>query len=281
MMPLRPYYTLERLMKKEKEKSDLKANRELTMLKEKYCQGDEVTNWLQNDFNPRRIKEYSYGCGLAAGSGREYESYLTICKGDGSGCSPGCQYEGIRDDINRLSGYGNNYFLNNRNSDTCVSHLKMDGDGSGSDILDKEVDSLCGKYPNYLIYNQEDLDRYFTLGSFELSTYVFQTRSVEKHTIWIIDGIPTIITHIDDNIAKGFILKPDFSLEPCYVAKAYGEYAHGRSIREARSALIDKIIVLLDYDYFGFCMDEFIDIFKNAYGSEIIIELKERWDEKE
>ena len=59
--------------------------------------------------------------------------------------------------------------------------------------------------------------------------------------VYCIDGIPTIIYHVHDNFAKCAILKRDLTLSPCWVAKQDGYFAHGSSIHEAQSALMEKI----------------------------------------
>ena len=142
-----------------------------------------------------------------------------------------------------------------------------------------------------------------------------------------IDGIATIITRVRDNIAKGFILKSDLTLDACYIAKGQNRFAHGKTVREAVRDLQIKIFENMDTDeaidkfietfkrdekypgrdFFewhhyltGSCLmgresfvkdkgldidatytvDEFISICKNAYGGDVIKQLKERIKEK-
>ena len=144
-------------------------------------------------------------------------------------------------------------------------------------------------------------------------------------TVWDIDSVQTIIKQIKGQIAKGFILNRDFTLEPCYVVKGNGYFAHGKDIREAQSSLREKIFENMDSDeaieqfiskfekdksykgteFFewhhyltGSCLmgresfvknheldlekeytvDKFIELTENDYGSEIIKQLKERWN---
>ena len=59
--------------------------------------------------------------------------------------------------------------------------------------------------------------------------------------VYRIDGTPTIITSVHDNVAKGFILQSDLSLTPCYVVKGNSLFAHGYTLREAMTALTDKM----------------------------------------
>lgn len=148
--------------------------------------------------------------------------------------------------------------------------------------------------------------------------------SINNQKVYLIDGIPTIITKIRNNIVKGFILKDDLTLEPCYVVKTNNMFAHGKDLKEAMKSLQEKIFEDLSeeeridmflnefekgkkykghifFDWHnkltGSCLmgrelfveeneldlekeytvDEFIELTKDAYGSEIIRKLKERW----
>ena len=56
-----------------------------------------------------------------------------------------------------------------------------------------------------------------------------------------IDGVRTCISHVHGSVAKGFIVRRDLSLEPCYIVKQDGLFAHGRSIRKAMEALREKL----------------------------------------
>ena len=67
-------------------------------------------------------------------------------------------------------------------------------------------------------------------------------KSINGETIYIIDGVYTLIDHVKGNVAKGRILKDDLTFEQCYVAKQDGYFAHGKTLREAMSALTDKLL---------------------------------------
>ena len=69
-----------------------------------------------------------------------------------------------------------------------------------------------------------------------------------KHKVFKVDDIQTIITSIKGNIAKGFILLEDLTLERTYVAKGNNYFAHGETIKEALQALEEKIFSDMDYD---------------------------------
>ena len=67
-------------------------------------------------------------------------------------------------------------------------------------------------------------------------------KSINGETIYRIDCVPTLIDHVKGNVAKGRILKDDLTFEKCYVAKQDGYFAHGKTLREAMSALTDKLL---------------------------------------
>jgi hypothetical protein len=56
----------------------------------------------------------------------------------------------------------------------------------------------------------------------------------------LIDGVQTIIKSIKGNVAKGFILNVDLTLEPTFIAKVGDSFAHGRSAREALDGAFAK-----------------------------------------
>ena len=58
---------------------------------------------------------------------------------------------------------------------------------------------------------------------------------------YIIDDIPTIIKHVHDNVAKGYILNDDFTLTETFVAKRNGKFAHGETLHEAFASLQEKL----------------------------------------
>lgn len=66
-------------------------------------------------------------------------------------------------------------------------------------------------------------------------------KSLNNQDIYIVDGVPTIITALFDNYAKGFIVGNDFTLKPCYIAKSGGIFAHGKTLREAVAAIQGKL----------------------------------------
>ena len=66
-------------------------------------------------------------------------------------------------------------------------------------------------------------------------------KEINGNIVYIIDDIPTIITSVRNNIAKGFIVKSDLQFEPCYVVKENNEFAHGDTLKDAFMSLQEKM----------------------------------------
>ena len=65
-------------------------------------------------------------------------------------------------------------------------------------------------------------------------------KSINGDKVYNIDGINTIIKSIKRNKAKGFILRNDLTLVPCYVVKNDYFFAHGDTIETALKSLQEK-----------------------------------------
>lgn len=66
--------------------------------------------------------------------------------------------------------------------------------------------------------------------------------SVNDQPVHYIDDVPTIITSIHGNIAKGGIVKQDFTLRPCYIARVGDCFAHGDTLRDAVRDAAEKAL---------------------------------------
>ena len=66
-------------------------------------------------------------------------------------------------------------------------------------------------------------------------------KEINGNIVYIIDDIPTIITSVRNNIAKGFIVKSDLQFEPCYIVKENNEFAHGDTLKDAFMSLQEKL----------------------------------------
>lgn len=68
---------------------------------------------------------------------------------------------------------------------------------------------------NGLDYNDEDI------------------KALNGNIVDCVDRVPTIITQVRNNFAKGFIVKSNLTLSPCYIAKVGNSFAHGYTLKEA------------------------------------------------
>ena len=91
------------------------------------------------------------------------------------------------------------------------------------------------------------------------SGYGYGIKSVNGNTISIVDNIPTIITNVKGNIAKGFILQSDLSLTPCFIVKGNDQFSHGNTLHEAFESLQEKL-------YDDSTEEERIDKFKDHFS---------------
>lgn len=225
---------------------------------------------------------------------KQIQEFLKVDYGSGAGDGSGCG-SGSGD------GYGDGY-----------------GSGCGSGFSSGYGDGYGSGFSSGYGYGYGDGDGYSS-GSGE------GVLSINNQKVYLIDGVQTIITKIRNNIAKGFILKSDLTLQPCYVVKANNLFAHGKTLKEAMQSLQNKLFEDLseeeridlfidefekDKKYKGhiffdwhnkltgsclmgrntfiennglslddeYTVDEFIELTKNSYGSDIIRELEKRWN---
>lgn len=67
-------------------------------------------------------------------------------------------------------------------------------------------------------------------------------KALNGQPIYIIDGLPITLTAIHNHIAKGYIIKEDLTLKPCYIAKVGRYFAHGYSVKQALSDAQNKYL---------------------------------------
>ena len=84
---------------------------------------------------------------------------------------------------------------------------------------------------------------------------------INDYDVYIIDRVQTIISNIKNNYAKGFILRKDLTLEPCFVIKANNLFAHGKTLREAQVSLNEKL-------FEGSSTEERIDMFLDNFEKD-------------
>lgn len=66
-------------------------------------------------------------------------------------------------------------------------------------------------------------------------------KELNGDNVHLIDGIQTIIKSVRGNIAQGFILKNDLTLQPCYIVKEQNYFAHGDTLHDAFTYLREKL----------------------------------------
>ena len=139
------------------------------------------------------------------------KQFLAVSYGDGSGYGDGYGYgDG--------SGYGYGY---------------GDGDGYG-DGSGSGYDSGCGDGYGYGDGYGDGCD--YGCGDDYVCGDDYgcgDIKALSGNIVDYIDSVPTIITQVRGNIACGYIVKKDLTLEPCYIAKAGNYFAHGSTLKEA------------------------------------------------
>lgn len=71
-------------------------------------------------------------------------------------------------------------------------------------------------------------------------------KELNGDNVYLIDCIQTIIKSVHGNIAQGFILKSDLTLQPCYIVKEQNYFAHGDTLHDAFTSLQEKLGRLYD-----------------------------------
>ena len=83
-------------------------------------------------------------------------------------------------------------------------------------------------------------------------------KSINGKPVYIIDDTLTIIESIKANYAKGFTLKSDLTLKPCFIAKVGYCFAHGETLNEALNDATSKYFQSMP-------IDERINLFKETF----------------
>lgn len=91
------------------------------------------------------------------------------------------------------------------------------------------------------------------------------------YPIHIIDELPTAITAVHGNTAKGFIINKDLTTEQCFIVKGQDMFAHGDSLAAAQIGLQEKIMENMD-------TDEKIALFLEEFKSGIKYPAKSFYD---
>ena len=93
-------------------------------------------------------------------------------------------------------------------------------------------------------------------------------KELNGDNVHLVDGIQTIIKSVHGNIAQGFILKSDLTLQPCYIVKEQNYFAHGDTLHDAFTSLQEKL-------YDGSTEEELIEVFVKKFPKQPVIEFIE------
>lgn len=66
-------------------------------------------------------------------------------------------------------------------------------------------------------------------------------KELNGDNVHLVDGLQTIIKSVHGNIAQGFILNSDLTLQPCYIVKENNKFAHGDTLHDAFTSLQEKL----------------------------------------
>lgn len=178
-----------------------------------------ILKWLNGSGNG-----YGYGKGYGDGSGYSSGYGHGYGDGNGSGYSDG-DGDGYGDGSSSGFGFedGSGY-----------------GDGLGSGFSSKDGSGYG---------DGSRFDSGYEDGSGSGSGSGEKLVRVKSYDVFYIDTVPTIITSIFGNYAKGFIIAKDYQLIPCFIAKEVnGYFAHGKTLKSAVWALEEKIINNMSVD---------------------------------
>ena len=154
------------------------------------------------------------------------KAFLSVSSGsgDGSGDGSGCG-----------SGDGSGYGDGSGSGSGCGSGCGSgDGSGCGCGCGDG---SGCG------------------CGCGDGYGYGYGIKGLNGDKVYVIDDVQTIIKSVHDNIAQGFILNNDLTLQPCYIVKEQNKFAHGNTLHDAFMSLQEKL-------YDGSTEEERIEAFR-------------------
>ena len=65
-------------------------------------------------------------------------------------------------------------------------------------------------------------------------------KELNGKTVYKVDNIPTIIESVKRNYAKGYTIRHNVELVPCYIAKVGNYFAHGETLKEAMQSAQEK-----------------------------------------
>lgn len=85
-------------------------------------------------------------------------------------------------------------------------------------------------------------------------------KTINGNIVDHIDDIPTIITQLHGNYARGYIVQCDLTFVPCYIAKVSNSFAHGKTLKDA---IVDAEAKAME----KMPIEERIEKFKDVFGT--------------
>lgn len=180
-----------------------------------------------NRFLSIKNRDSYYGDGAGSGCSSSCADGSGSGFGYGYGCGDSTGYgSGAEEGPEYIHGYG---YSTGYGEGHCVGHGYGYCTGSG-----------CNDESGYCIGNEN-------------------IKSFNDNIVDYVDSIPTIITQVHGNIARGYIVNTFFDLRPCFIAKAGNSFAHGETSRDALSDASEKEMKRLP-------LEERIKMFKEVFG---------------
>jgi len=142
------------------------------------------------------------------------------------------------------AGNGNGNGNGSGNRDGCVSGYGDGsgsgyGDGSGSGYGDGDGSGF-GDGDGSGYGNGAGSRAGFGFGFGDGSGYGSDLKQINGRNVHQIDRLATVVTNIKHSVAKGYTINSDLTKTSCYVVKHGNHFAHGKTIKEARQAVINK-----------------------------------------
>ena len=155
------------------------------------------------------------------------DRFLSIGSGYGYGYGDGSDYgDGYGSGYGSSDGYGSGYGYGDGSGDGYGSGYG-DGSGDGYGSGDGSGDG-SGSGSGY--------DDGYGYGS----DYGDGMKSYNGETIYMIDGVKTLIEEVKSNFAKGWIICGNLTLSRCWVARVGDSFAHGKDIHTAHREALNK-----------------------------------------
>ncbi len=126
----------------------------------------------------------------------------------------------------------------------CDGYGSNDGYGSGHTYCygySSGSVSGCGKYNGLGKGDGEATGNGDKNGTGYGRGYDYGLKSINGNKIYYIDNLPTVVTHVKGNIAKGYFVRSDLLLEPCFIVKENNCFAHGYTLHDAFQSLQEKL----------------------------------------